>query len=117
VKLALEHPDALDAVAILRRIVPYHLGEIPAECIPLYERMAREGPPASRYWACEALLLCTPKTDLTPIVIDLIDQSRPDDIGTGSSGPIELLRQRFAENYLWDSTAWREWWTEYGRKP
>ena len=43
VKLVLEHPEALDAAAILRRIVPYHLGAIPADCVPLYERMARGG--------------------------------------------------------------------------
>jgi hypothetical protein len=117
VKLALEHPDALDTGAILRRIVPYRLGAVPAECVPLYERMAREGPPASRYWACTALLLCTPKTDAAPIVIDLIGERHSDDARTGKWGPIELLKERFAENYFWDLTAWREWWAEYGRKP
>jgi hypothetical protein len=117
VKLALEHPEALDTAAILRRIVPHHLGAVPAECVPLYERMAREGPPASRYWACTALLLCTPRTDAAPIVIDLIGQRRSDDVRTRSWGPIELLKQRFAENFFWDVTAWRGWWAEYGRGP
>jgi hypothetical protein len=116
VKLALEHPEALDYVAILRRIVPYHLGAVPAESVPLYERMARDGPPASRYWACMALLLCTSKTDAAPIVIDLIGQRQPGEVRTGSNwGPIELLKQRFAENFFWDTTAWRKWWAEYGR--
>jgi hypothetical protein len=32
-------------------------------------------------------------------------------------GPIELLKQRFAENFFWESTVWREWWAEYSRKP
>jgi hypothetical protein len=54
VKLVLEHPGALENAAVLRRIVPSHLGAVPEECIPLYERMAREGPPAARYWACTA---------------------------------------------------------------
>ncbi len=117
VKLALEHPQALDSAAILRRIVPYHLGAVPAECVPLYERMAREGSPACRYWACTALLLCTPKTDTVPIVIDLIGQRRSDNIMTAGWGPIELLKQRFAENFFWESTAWQGWWAEYGRKP
>jgi hypothetical protein len=117
VKLVLEHPEALDAAAILRRIVPYHLGAIPADCVPLYEQIARAGPPASRYWACMALLLCTPKTDAALIVIDLIGQERSDDVKTGSWGPIELLKQRFAENFFWESTVWREWWAEYSRKP
>lgn len=119
VKLVLDHPEALDSVAIVRRIVPYHLGALPAECIPLYERLAREGPPASRYWACEALLRCTPRTDAVPIVIDLIGGRRPDDVA-GSWGPIELLKDRFAENFFWDMDAWREWWAGYelgGRRP
>lgn len=117
VKLALEHPEALDATAILRRIVPYHLGAVPADCIPLYERMAREGPPASRYWACTALLLGTPGTDAASIVINLIGEESSDHVRTGNWGPIELLKRRFAENFFWDSTAWREWWAAYGRKP
>jgi hypothetical protein len=116
VNLVLEHPDSLDAVAILRRIVPYQLGTMPAECVPLYERMAREGPIASRYWACTALLLCTPKTDSAPIAIELIGQRQPRDVMTGSWGPIELLKERFAENFFWNTTAWREWWTDYRRK-
>jgi hypothetical protein len=117
VKLVLAHPEALDAAAILRRIVPYHLGPMPADCVALYERMVREGPPTSRYWACTALLLCTPETGATPIVIDLIGEKRSDDVRTGSWGPIDLLKQRFAENFFWDVTAWREWWAEYGREP
>ena len=116
VELALEHPEALGCAAILRRIVPSHLGEVPADCVPLYERMAREGPPESRYWACRALLLYTPETDVTPDAIDLISQARPDDARPGSGGPIELLRDRFAENFFWDTTAWREWGEEQARE-
>jgi hypothetical protein len=117
VKLVLEHPEALDNAAILRRIVPSHLAAVPDDCVPLYERMAREGPPASRYWACAALLLCTPRTDVVPIAIDLIDSSRPGELTTVRSGPIELLKRRFAENFFWDATAWRGWWAERGRRP
>jgi hypothetical protein len=115
VKLVLEHPDALGNAAIRRRIVPYHLGSVPEECIPLYERMAREGPPAARFWACAAILLGTPKTDVVPIAIDLIDQIQPRDLRTRIWGPIDLLKLRFAENFFWDTTAWRGWWAEYGR--
>ena len=114
VKLVLEHPEALDNAAILRRIVPYHLGSVPDECIPLYERMAQEGSPAARYWACTALLLGTPKTDVVPIVIDLIGPRPTGDVRAASWGPIQLLKQRFAENFFWDTTAWREWWAEHG---
>ncbi|WP_145951998.1 hypothetical protein [Paludisphaera borealis] len=117
VKLALEHPETLNVAAILRRIVPYHLGPLPADCIPLYERMARDGPPASQFWACTALLLCTPKTDAVPIVIDLIDQKPADDLKPRNWGPIELLQWRFAENFDGDTAAWRRWWTEFGRQP
>lgn len=108
-KLVLEHPEALESAAILRRIVPYELGEAPAECVPLYERMAREGPPASRYWACTALLHCTPRTDAAPLVIDLIGLRPLDGGRTGRWGPIELLKVRFAENFFWDVAVWREW--------
>jgi hypothetical protein len=113
-KLVLEHPEALDNAAILRRMVPSHLGPVPEECIPLYERMAREGPPAARFWACTALLLGTPKTDVVPIVINLIGPRPTGDVRAGSWGPIHLLKQRFAENFFWDTTAWREWWAEHG---
>ncbi|MGC8638973.1 MAG: hypothetical protein ACP5XB_03735 [Isosphaeraceae bacterium] len=86
VKLVLDHPEALDSAAILRRIVPYHLGSVSEECVPLYERMAREGPPAARYWACTALLLGTPGTDVVPIVIDLIGPRPTGDVGAASWG-------------------------------
>jgi hypothetical protein len=115
VKLALDHPEALlDTAAILRRIVPYHLAAVPAECIPLYERMVREGTPTSRYWACSALLLCSPETDAVPMTIDLIGP--PGDVA-GGWGPVELLKYRFAENFFWDTTAWREWWAKRRRSP
>ena len=116
-KLVLEYPEVADNAAILRRIVPDHLAALPDECVPFYERMAREGSPASRYWACAALLLCTPRTDVVPIAIDLIGSSQPGDVGTPSRGPIELLKRRFAENFFWDTTAWRGWWAERGRHP
>ncbi len=114
VKLVLEHPEALEnSGAILRRIVPYQFGGLPAECIPLYERMAREGPPAARYWASVALLFGTSKTDVVPIAIDLISQRSPGDVNAGNWAPIDLLKQRFAENLYWDSAAWREWWAQH----
>ena len=100
---------------ILRRIVPYHLGAVPAHCLALYERMASEGPAGSRYWACMALLLCRPEADdAASIAIELIGEPGE---ATGSWGPIELLKQRFAENFFWDTAAWKQWWTEYGSGP
>jgi hypothetical protein len=114
-KLALEHPDVLNTSAVLRRIVPHYLGRLPPDCIPLYERMAREGPPAARYYACATLLLYTPSADAAPIVFDIIARSRPDNITTADSWPIELLRKRFAENFFWDSAAWRQWWVGYSQ--
>lgn len=115
VELVLDHPEALESSAVLRRIVPYRLSTMPEECIPLYERMAREGPPASRYWACAALLRCSPRTDVVPIVIDLIAQGDRDHVRASTWGPVGLLRDRFAENFFWDTTAWRKWWAEQGR--
>jgi hypothetical protein len=106
----LEYPQSLDNAAILRRIVPSHLGVVPDDCVALYERMAREGPPASRYWACTSLLLCTPRTDAVPIAIELIGQRPTGEMSAGFWGPISLLRERFAENFYWDTSAWREWW-------
>jgi hypothetical protein len=116
-KLVLEHPEALDSAAICRRIVPTHLGALPGECVPHYEQMARQGPPAARYWACVALLLGTPKTDVVPIVIDLIGQNDPRAVRAWTWGPIDLLKQRFGENFFWDTTAWRGWWVEHGACP
>ena len=117
VALVLKHPEALGQVAILRRIVPHHLGELPADCIPLYEQMARNGPPASQYWACMALLHYTPKTDVTPLVINLLSQEQRDNSAKTSSGLLDLLKRRFAENFYWDVPAWREWWAEQDRRP
>ena len=117
VKLVLDHPDALDNAAILRRIVPDHLAALPDDCIPLYEQMAREGPPSSKYWACAALLLCTSRTDVVPIAIDLIESNRPGVLAAEGRGPIVLLKDRFAENDFWDTAAWRTWWTGRGRQP
>ena len=91
-------------------LIPSHLGAIPADCVPLYERIAREGTPESRYSGCYALLFFTDSTDVVPIVIDLVDQESPEDMRVGSCGPILLLRDRFAANYFWDTAAWRDWW-------
>jgi hypothetical protein len=110
VELVLEHPQALQCSAVLRRIIPSHLGAIPADCVPLYERMSRDGSPVSRYYGCYALLFYTDITDVVPIVIDLVDQDWPEDMRAGSCGPILLLRDRFAVNYFWDTEAWRDWW-------
>src|SRR5207245_585868 len=57
--LVLEHPEALEDSAIFPRILPGPLGGLPAECVPVYLRIAREGPLTSRYWACVALLMGT----------------------------------------------------------
>jgi hypothetical protein len=117
VTLVLKHPESLENAAILRRIVPYHLAAVPDDCVPLYERMAREGSPASRYWACKALLLYTPRIDVVPVAIDLIGSSQPGELTGVRSGPIDLLKARFAENFFWDTTAWRGWWAEHCPHP
>jgi hypothetical protein len=114
VEFVLAHPEALELTAFLRRIVPHHLGAIPEDCIPLYDHMVRDGPPASKYRACMALLLYTDRTDAVPVAIDLIGERRPGDFSVGQHyGPIDLLHVRFAVNYFWDMTAWRVWWAEH----
>jgi hypothetical protein len=76
--------------------------------------MAREGPSESRYYGCSALLFFTESTDVVPIAIDLVDQDWPEDTLVGSCGPVELLRDRFAVNYFWDTAEWRDWWDKVG---
>jgi hypothetical protein len=107
----LAHPDALEHGVFLRRVVPHHLGTIPDDCVPLYERMVREGSPTGRHFACMALLLYTDKTDSVPVTIDLIEEGQRGNLAASSDwGPIDLLRTRFAVNYFWDTDAWRDWW-------
>ncbi len=108
-QLLLNHPEMVENLTILRRVVPYHLGYIPGDCLPLYEQMLRSGEPTIQYWACQALLAYTDSDDAVDVAIGLIDQSTPSDATSVHSGAIAMLQRRFAVNYFWDTDAWRMW--------
>ncbi len=108
-RLVVDHPEMVGSTTVLSRLVPYHLGYIPEECLPLYEQMLRSGEPAIQYWACEALLAYTDSADAADIAIDLVDQSQPSPSASRQSGEINMLRRRFADSYFWDTDAWRLW--------
>ena len=96
-------------VTILRRLVPYHLGHIPDDCLPLYHEMLRSGEPTIQYWACQALLAYTDSAEAIDVAINLIDQSTPSDAASVHPGAVAMLQRRFAVNYFWDTDAWRTW--------
>lgn len=108
-QLVLDHPEMVQNSTILRRLVPHHLGHIPADCLPLYHQMLRSGEPATQYWACQALLAYTDSDEAIDVAIDLIDQSTPSDAASVHPGAIAMLQRRFAVNYFWDTDAWRTW--------
>ena len=108
----LEHPELLGISSILRRMVPYHLAEIPADCLPLYQQMLASDNPALKYWASKALLHFSDDPDAINVAIDLIEKDQPERANQSlgwRSGTIPLLSERFGVNYFWDTNAWREW--------
>jgi len=111
-QLLLNHPEMVENLTILRRVVPYRLGYIPDDCLPLYEQMLRSGEPTIQYWACQALLAYTNSDDAVDVAIGLIDQSTPSDAASVHPGAIAMLQRRFAVNYFWGTDAWRTWGKE-----
>jgi hypothetical protein len=44
-----------------------------------------------------------------------VDLNRTEEAVSATSwGPIYLLKQRYAQNFFWDTIAWREWWAQNG---
>ena len=104
-----DHPELLENSTVLRRLVPYHLGSIPDDCIPIYEQMLRSENVTMQYWACQALLAFSDSEEAIDVAIDLIDQSKPSDSASSHPGAIAMLQRRFAVNFFWDTDAWRNW--------
>ncbi len=104
-----DHPDLIENIALLRRIVPYQLGYIPDDCIPIYEFMLESKKPQVRYWACQALLAFTDSPPAVDVAIGLIDQSEPSEAASVHPGAIAMIQRRFAVNFFWDTAAWRRW--------
>ncbi|GEM_PF-5799547 len=109
IQLVLDHPELLENSNIVRRFVPYHLGYLPDDCVPLYCQLLQSGDPTIRYWACQALLAYTDSAEAVSAAIDLIEQSRPSNAASVHPGAIAMLKRRFAVNYFWDTDAWRNW--------
>ena len=107
--LLLDHREMVGSTPIIRRIVPHHLGYIPDDCLPIYNRMLLSENSTIQYWACQALLAYAPTDDAVDVAIDLIDQSVPSDAALQHPGAIYMLVRRFAVNYFWDTKAWRSW--------
>ena len=107
---AIDRPDLLGCPALLRRIGPYGWrGDIPKDCLPLYEQMLQSDNPALQYWSCRALLLYATSDEAIDVAIDLVERSKPNDNAQVRSGEIEMLQDRFAVNFFWDTKAWRKW--------
>ena len=117
-KLVVDDPHLLNCMHIIRLIFTDQFGYIDNNCLPLYKKLAHNGPRAVRFRACAALLRDTKTTDEVPLVIDFIEPGAPIPIDyhwppIEQRDAIDLLRERFAENFFSDSTAWRKWWAEY----
>ena len=113
-QLVLDRPDVINS-AIARRIRPHRFGEIPEDCLPLYRRMLHSESPAVRYWSAQALLMYSDCVEPVPMLIELIAAAKPSGHPVFDSGPVSLLRNRFAVNFFRDVDAWRAWWTEYSK--
>src|SRR5262249_1708042 len=115
-EVMLRNPELADYGYVYNCILPFDTGAIPPEDLPLYLRMAREGATPARYYACEALLLYTDRTDVVPDVIDLIEWEAlrvPKKPSDRDARAIRLLQRRFGVNFFWDVAAWRRWWADH----
>lgn len=106
---ALNDPDLLGCSAIMRRIVPYKLGFIPDDCLPVYQEMLSSENPAVQYNACKAILTFAHSPEAIDVAIDLIEQSKPSEVASVHPGEIDTLQNRYAVNFFWDTDAWRDW--------
>ncbi len=108
-ELTLDHPEMVELATVLRRLVPYHLGLIPDDCLPLYGQMLHSRNTTLQYRACDALLTYTDSAEAIDVAIELIDQWPPSDDMSIHNGVIAMLQRCFAVNYFWDTDAWRKW--------
>jgi hypothetical protein len=111
-RLVLDDPKLLGHAAILRRLWPYWMGHVPEECLPLYRLMLQSDQPEVQFWACFPLVMYEGDPEAVEVAIDLVGKSSRGEAASRHPGAILMLRDRFAENFFWDTAAWKRWWAE-----
>ncbi|MEX0711215.1 MAG: hypothetical protein WD278_02625 [Pirellulales bacterium] len=108
----MDDPKLLGHAAILRRLWPYWMGHVPKECLPLYRLMLQSDQPEVQFWACFPLVMYEGDPEAVEVAIDLVGKSSRGSSASRHPGAILMLRDRFAENFFWDTAAWKRWWAE-----